>query len=348
MYTEMLIEKAREIGGSDIHLVYGLPPKCRVSGRLENLDSVKLDDAKCIQIAKELAEEGYGEILTEGELDLARTVGNIRIRANLFMQQGHISAAIRLLSDKIPQLASLGLPPAVLEFPMINSGIVLVTGETGSGKSTTLAAILNEINHSRDAHIITLEDPIEYIYEPDRCIINQREVGSDTKSYENGLRAILREDPDVILIGEMRDRKTIETALTAAETGHLVFATLHTNSAVDAVDRIVGTFPADSQNQIRLQLSTSLQAVLSQQLLVRKDGRGRVAACELMVMTPAIRNSIREGKTAQMGNYMLTAKDQGSVTMDNALIQLWKKQLISAKTAKEAARDKEYMKKQVY
>lgn len=233
------------------------------------------------------------------------------------------------------------------QFSSWKKGIILVTGETGSGKSTTLAAILNEINRTRNAHIITLEDPIEYIYEPDKCIINQREIGTDTKSYAEGLRAILREDPDVILIGEMRDQSTIETALTAAETGHLVFATLHTNSATDSIDRIVGSFPAERQSQIRLELSSCLKAVVSQQLLPKRLGKGRVAACEVMVVNPAIKNLIREGKTPQMFSAMLSGAADGSITMDNMLIKMVKDQSIDTKTAQEAAYDKEYVKRNI-
>ena len=266
------------------------------------------------------------------------------MRANLYRQSGHISCALRILSDSIPELEKLGLPPAVAEFPALRRGIVLVTGETGSGKSTTLAAILRRINQTRQAHIITLEDPIEYIHAPDRCVIDQREVGRDTASYADGLRAILREDPDVILIGEMRDLTTIETALTAAETGHLVFATLHTNSAADSIDRMVDVFPAERQRQIRMQLSMTLQAVLTQQLLPRRE-KGRVAACEVMVVSPAIRNLIREGKTPQIANAVATSADLGSITMDNAILRLYKDRLITAETARQAAHDPEYVRK---
>lgn len=345
MRISEMIQIAEAEGCSDIHLIEGLPPKCRKDGHLVNLDEAALTDEDCEGYARELAGDQYETVRAMGELDLAAAYGGIRIRANLFRQQGHISAALRLLSNRIPQLDSLGLPPAVMTFPDLRRGIVLVTGETGSGKSTTLAAILEAINRTREAHIITLEDPVEYVYEPDRCIINQREIGKDTRSYSDALRAVLREDPDVILIGEMRDRDTIETALTAAETGHLVFSTLHTNSAADSIDRIVNVFPANFQNQIRMQLSTCLRAVLSQQLLVKKSGRGRVAACELMVVTPAIRNLIREGKTPQIANSMATSAAEGSITMDNSLIRLWKSQSISAKTAREAAWDQEYIKK---
>ena len=244
-------------------------------------------------------------------------------------------------------LEDLHLPPAVFRFPAFRQGLVLVTGETGSGKSTTLAAVLQRINETRDAHILTLEDPIEYVYTPERALINQREIGMDTACYAAGLRAALREDPDVILIGEMRDLDTIETALTAAETGHLVFATLHTNSATETIDRIVGVFPAERQGQIRIQLSTTLKAVLSQQLLPRIGGRGRVAACELMMMNTALANLVREGKTAQMQSFLLSGAEEGSLTMDNALLQLVKESLIRPETALEAGRDAEQLKRRI-
>ena len=348
MTVEELVRQASTDGASDIHLVCGIPPKYRIDGQLQDIYPVPLTKEDCRGFAKELAGDLYDQIKEIGELDLARTIADERVRINLFRQQGSISAALRILSNKIPKLDQLGLPPIVSEFPTWQKGIVLVTGETGSGKSTTLAAILDQINHTRTEHIITLEDPVEYLYEPDKCVINQREIGKDTESYDNGLRAILREDPDIILIGEMRDLSTIETALTAAETGHLVFATLHTNSAADAIDRIVGVFPADRQPQIRLQLSTCLKAVLSQQLLVRKEKKGRVAACEVMVVTAAIKNLIREGKTPQMHSSMLAAASEGSVTMDNYLVQLLKEKKISAQVALEAANDKQYMKKYAY
>nr|WP_307990998.1 type IV pilus twitching motility protein PilT [uncultured Niameybacter sp.] len=347
MRLEELIIKAKEDGASDIHLVCGLAPKYRLDGELINMSSTLLSHMDCEAYAQEIAGEDYKKIETIGELDLAKTIAGERIRINLFRQQGNISAAIRILSSKIPKLDELGLPPVVSQFSSWKKGIILVTGETGSGKSTTLAAVLNEINRTRNAHIITLEDPIEYIYEPDKCIINQREIGTDTKSYAEGLRAILREDPDVILIGEMRDQSTIETALTAAETGHLVFATLHTNSATDSIDRIVGSFPAERQSQIRLELSSCLKAVVSQQLLPKRLGKGRVAACEVMVVNPAIKNLIREGKTPQMFSAMLSGAADGSITMDNMLIKMVKDQSIDTKTAQEAAYDKEYVKRNI-
>jgi len=304
---EDLVSMARTKGSSDVHLVCGLAPKCRIDGQMEDLDSTPLSHEDLERYAQALAGEQYDEIRTIGELDLARDIGGTRVRVNLYRVQGHVSVALRLLSNVIPPLMALNLPPAVNDLPKLQRGIVLVTGETGSGKSTTLAALLDEINHTRRQHIITLEDPVEYMYKPDLCVINQREIGSDTRSYADGLRAILREDPDIILIGEMRDLDTIEIALTAAETGHLVFATLHTNSAADSVDRIVQVFPGEKQPQVRMQLSSTLQAVLAQQLLPKKNERGRIAACELMMVTPAIRNLIREGKTPQIDNAIQTS-----------------------------------------
>lgn len=337
-----LIAQAREKRTSDVHICPGIPVRFRIDGDLEDFGA-PLTAEETLAYAQEMLP---GQDLDgAGEWDLAITFpGPIRCRVNIFRQRLGLSAAIRLLSESIPELDNLGLPPAVQKLPDLNRGLVLVTGETGSGKSTTLAAILNRINHTKPCHIVTLEDPIEYVYDPQRCVISQREVGRDTESYANGLRAILREDPDVILIGEMRDNDTIETALTAAETGHLVFATLHVGSAAETVDRIVSVFPAERQQQIRLQLSTTLMAVLSQQLLPRTT-QGRVCACELMVVNPAIRNLIREGKTPQIASILSTSASDGSLTMDNCILDLYRKRTITAETARLAARDPETMRR---
>lgn len=337
-----LIAQAKERRTSDVHICPGLPVRFRVDGDLQDFGSpLTAEDTEAY--AREML-PGV-DMSGAGEWDLAITFpGPIRCRVNIFRQRLGLSAAIRLLSERIPELDDLGLPPAVQRIPDMNRGLVLVTGETGSGKSTTLAAILNRINHTKPCHIVTMEDPIEYIYAPDKCVISQREVGLHTESYGNGLRAVLREDPDVILIGEMRDLDTIETALTAAETGHLVFATLHVGSAAETVDRIVTVFPASRQQQIRLQLSTTLMAVLSQQLLPRKT-QGRVCACELMMVNPAIRNLIREGKTPQIASTLSTSASEGSLTMDNCILDLYRKQIISAETARLAARDPEVVRR---
>lgn len=286
MNVEEIVRQADQLGASDVHLIKGLPPYFRVVGQLvPQREGRPLTEADCDQAAAQLAGYQLEQLKAVGEVDLARTMVGRRVRVNLFRQQGSFSAAIRLLADEIPALEKLDLPPKVLELTDLHQGLVLVTGETGSGKSTTLAAMIDKINHTRAAHVLTLEDPVEYQYTPDRCIFNQREIGRDTASFASALRSALREDPDIILVGEMRDRETIETAMTAAETGHLVLGTLHTNSAVDTIDRIVDAFPADRQQQIRVQLSMTLQAVLSQQLLPTTLGTSRTAACELLVVT---------------------------------------------------------------
>lgn len=346
MKIEVLVSRAAGVGASDLHLICGLPPQYRIAGTLKpdpQLPPLTAQD--CEDLAQELAGMRFGKLENQGELDGSATIAGSRIRMNIFRQQDHFSMAIRLLADKIPELSSLGLPPAVMDLTTLNRGIVLVTGETGSGKSTTLAAMIDHINHERPEHVLTLEDPIEYQYKPDRCIFNQREIGRDTEDFAAGLRAALREDPDIILVGELRDRETIETALTAAETGHLVFGTLHTASAADTIDRIVGVFPPEDQQQIRMQLSMTLRAVLSQQLLPDIAQSRRMAACELMIVTNAIRNLIREGKTPQISSTISTSAADGNVTMDASILRLYRAGRISARTAEDAARDRDYMRR---
>jgi twitching motility protein PilT len=343
---DRIIRNAHDMRASDVHIAPGLPVRYRVDGRLVDADDRVLEPEDTEELARAAAGDEYKRIKSIGELDMADTYdGDIRCRLNIFRSRGNAVLAIRLLADSIPALDSLGLPDIMLEFPRYQKGIVLVTGETGSGKSTTLAAELDRINHTRADHIITLEDPIEYIYKPDKCSIDQREIGRDTESFADGLRAILREDPDVILVGEMRDLDTIETALTAAETGHLVFGTIHTQSAADSIDRLVDVFPEARQRQIRMQLSMTLVAVVSQQLLVRREGKGRAVACEVMVVNPAIRNLIREGKTPQIANTLATSSDIGSITMDNMLVRMARGRVISTETAVEAAHDPDYVRK---
>ena len=338
LHINDFILQAQQKGASDLHIVCGLPIKCRLDGKMQTLSDTVPTPQDCEVLAQELAGAQFETIRESGELDLALTADcGVRVRANIFHGGGALSFAIRLLNDVIPEIEDLDLPPIALQLPTYPSGLVLITGETGSGKSTTLAAVLNRINHTACRHIITLEDPIEYIYTSDQCLVNQREIGKDTASYADGLRAILREDPDVILIGEMRDLTTIEAALTAAETGHLVFATLHTNSAADAVDRIVSVFPDGRQRQIRTQLAATLRVVMSQQLVERQGG-GRIAACEVMVVNAAIRNLIREGKTPQMESFITMNSREGSILMDHALTELARAGKISMQTAAAHAR----------
>ena len=333
--VEHIIAKASEMRASDIHIVCGIPVRVRVDGSIVDMDSHIMTAEECLSCAKEFGENAVETAKKVGEADLAVTIAGRRLRVNLFKQQEKYSLAIRMLNDKIPNLSDLNLPEIIGTFPEYRNGLILVTGETGSGKSTTLAALLNNINKSKNGHIITLEDPIEYVYTADKCVINQREIGRDTQSFSSGLRAALREDPNVILVGEMRDLDTIETALTAAETGHLVFGTIHTNSAADAIDRIVDVFPEGRQRQIRLQLSLSLKAVVSQQLLP-KIGGGRVAACEIMVTDFAISNLIREGKTPQIQQTLQTSAANGCITMERAVENLLRGGFITKETAQKA------------
>jgi twitching motility protein PilT len=279
-------------------------------------------------------------------MDLSFSLAGIgRFRVNVFKQRGTMAAAIRLVASKIPNPEDLGLPSSVIELSKKTRGLILVTGPTGSGKSTTLASLINLINHERADHILTLEDPIEYLHRHHKSIVNQREIGHDSQSYANALRAALRQDPDVILVGEMRDLETISIAITAAETGHLVLSTLHTVGAAKTIDRIIDVFPPSQQQQIRIQMSTVLQAVISQQLLPRRDKSGRVAAIEVMIANPAIRNLIREGKTHQITSSIQTGLKFGMQTMDGALADLYRKGIITREDAMTYAVDQEMLSK---
>ena len=343
-----IVWQAQQQNASDVHIVNGLPLKCRIDGEIKNLSDDIVDFEACEALAKEIAGERYEEMRTTGELDKALTMPcGIRVRINAFRARGSVSFAVRLLSDTIPEIEELELPAVAVKLPSYPSGLVLITGETGSGKSTTLAAVLNRINHTACKHIVTLEDPIEYVYIPDKCIINQREIGQDTASYADGLRAILREDPDVILVGEMRDLETISTAITAAETGHLVFSTLHTIGADKTIDRIIDVFPPNQQQQIRIQLASVLECVVSQQLLKKADGSGRVAALEILFANNAVRNLIRESKTYQISSVMQTNRRAGMQTMDDALYDLYMRKLIDGDNAVTYAQDPVSMNKKV-
>ena len=321
-FKEIVLAGLRQ-EASDIHMTYGLPPIFRVDGVLSAFGEERLDDAYITNVLGQLATAAQMKEMEEvGEIDFAVTYdGTIRMRCNAFYQQNHVAIALRLLPLKVPTVQDLELAPVIVEQSEKPRGLVLLTGPTGSGKSSTLAALLDHINHTSRRHIITLENPIEFLHEHDLCMINQREVGDDTGSFAAGLRAALRQDPDVILVGEMRDLETISTAITAAETGHLVFGTLHTKGAANTIDRIIDVFPPAQQEQIRIQLADVLECVIGKALLP-KIGGGRVAAYEILVATPAVRSLIRQNKSFQIVSAMQTSKRQGMQLMDDALADL--------------------------
>jgi twitching motility protein PilT len=319
-------------GASDLHITTASSPQIRVRGQLYPLDVPPLDPQTTRQILYSILTEAQKhKFEEEQELDLSFGIkGVARFRANIFVQRGALAGVFRMIPYEIVPLENLGIPPIVIKLTSLPRGLVLVTGPTGSGKSTTLAAFLDKINIDRRDHIVTIEDPIEFVHKHKGCLVNQREVGSDTKNFTNALKYILRQDPDVVFIGEMRDLETMQAALTIAETGHLVFATLHTNSAVQTVNRVVDAFPAHQQSQIRAQMAFVLEAVIAQQLIPRADGKGRVLASELMISTPAIRNLIREDKIHQIYSQMQVGQTKhGMQTMNQSLFNLFSRKLIS-------------------
>ncbi len=327
-----ILKGAKEQKASDIHFVVGKPPMFRIHGKLHEHGSDKLvpDTVKEL-VYSILNEEQRIKFELEKELDFSFGVKDMgRFRANIHYQRDTIAAALRAINTTVPSMKELGLPKVLKSFTEYKNGLVLVTGPTGSGKSTTLATMVDEINRTKYEHIITIEDPIEYLHRHDKCLVEQREIGSDTSSFALALRYALRQDPDVILIGEMRDLETIEAALTAAETGHLVFGTLHTRDASSTVDRIVDAFPHEQQQQIRLQLSNSLRGIVSQQLIPNKNGSGMELAYEILVGTPAIGNLIREAKSHQIYSMIQTGGKYGMVTMDAILKELFESGKISA------------------
>ena len=345
-----LLAISKENGASDLHITVGVPPKCRVNGELRNIDLPKLYPSDTEAIVTPLLGDYQKKVLEEyGEVDFAYSIPELgRYRVNVFKQRGSLACVIRLVGMSIPEPQMLGITPAMLELTNKKRGLVLVTGPTGSGKSTTLASLIDQINRNYTSHIITLEDPIEYLHTHNKSIVNQREVGLDTSSYAHALRSALREDPDVILVGEMRDLETISTAITAAETGHLVFSTLHTIGAAATIDRAIDVFPPNQQQQIRIQLATVLEAVISQALIPMRGGRGRVAAFEVMLGTPAVKNLIREGKTFQITSMMQTSKKLGMQTLDDAIYDLYLSGKIDAEHALNYSQDPIALEKRLY
>ena len=333
-FADILLEVI-ESNASDLHLTAGSPPMVRKKGKLSALDYPVLTAQDTREIVYSiLNNEQRKRLETDWQIDLSYSVPNkARFRVNAFFQRASIGAVMRTIPTEIPALEDLGLPPVLSDFTHKPRGFVLVTGPTGSGKSTTLAAMIDMINKERHEHILTIEDPIEFLHRHQNCIVNQRELGTDASSFAAGLKAALRQDPDVILVGEMRDLETMATALTAAETGHLVFATLHTQDTAQTVDRIVDAFPPEQQHQVRVQLSIALQGIVTQQLLPTADGAGRVCATEVLVPTPGVRNLIREGKTHQIYSALQTGASHGMQTMDASLVDLVRQGKITSQLA---------------
>jgi twitching motility protein PilT len=334
VHIDDLLRMTVEKGASDLHLSVGLPPMVRVDGRLYPLPFAPLNPRDIQRLVYDiLTGDQIQRFEKTKELDFSYGVKDVgRFRFNVYRQRGSVGCAMRAIPSAIPSLEQLRLPPILRELTRRHSGLILVTGPTGSGKSTTIASMIDVINTERNCHIMTIEDPIEYLHSHKNSMVNQRELGTDTDSFHNALRAVVREDPDVILVGEMRDLETIRAALTLAETGHLVFATLHTRNAPQTIDRVVDVFPPEQQEQIRIQLSNTLESVIAQQLLPMLGG-GRVAAVEIMIATPAIRNLIREGKVHQIYSIMETSAQQGMQTMDRALADLHLNGLVSFEEA---------------
>lgn len=336
-----LLSITAQQGASDLHLSVARYPSVRIDGKLIPVtQEAMLTPEDTEEFCKVLLnEKNMAQLMEEGQVDLSYSFeGKVRFRVNAFRQQGYLSIAFRLIPRQIKTLQELNMPDTLYDFTKVAQGLVLIVGPTGHGKSTTLAALINEINHNYEKHIITIEDPIEYVYEQDRCIIDQREVFKDSESFASALKAVFREDANVVLIGEMRDLDTISTALTAAETGHLIFATLHTNDCPQTIDRIIDVFPAHQQNQVRSQLANVLLAVTSQRLLPRVDG-GRVPAVEIMLKNHAVENLIRENKLYQIDNVIETSLDQGMITMDRYLADLVNQGIVDLDMARSFAKE---------
>ncbi|HET6384781.1 MAG TPA: type IV pilus twitching motility protein PilT [Armatimonadota bacterium] len=347
VHLDDLLRSVVEKGGSDMHLCVGVPPIVRIDGQLTPLNYERVSPQLSQRLIYDiLIDEQIQRFESTYELDFSYALGKIaRFRVNVYKDRGSVASALRLIPSRIPTLQDLSLPPVLLDLSRKKRGLVLVTGPTGSGKSTTLAAMVNQINNERSEHILTIEDPIEYLHSHRYSIINQREVGQDTKAFANALRAALREDPDVVLVGEMRDLETIQIAISTAETGHLVFATLHTNSAAQTVDRMVDVFPPGQQEQIRFQLSNNLEAVVTQQLIPRAGSPGRVCATEIMICTSAVRNLIRENKAHQITSMIQTSANVGMITMDQCLRDLVQRGSITFEEALNRAMNKDELQK---
>ena len=327
-----------KMGASDLHLITGSPPTIRVHGTLRSIENTEVLNAKQIEqlVFAILSEEQQHKLVKFRELDFSVALDGVgRFRANAYWQKQSLALALRAIAERIPSIDELKLPSVCHQFARLRQGFVLVTGPTGHGKSTTLAAVIEEINQNRTEHIVTIEDPVEYVYSNRGSLISQREMGDDTLTWSGALRSVLREDPDVVLVGEMRDPETIAAAMTVAETGHLVFATLHTNSAAQTIDRIVDSFPEDQQNQVMMQLSNSLEAVFSQRLVPTADGAGRVPAAEVLVATPAVRNNIREGKSHQLDSIIQTSSELGMMTLESSLANWVNQGVVSFEKARE-------------
>jgi len=334
-------------GASDLHITTGLPPMIRVHGKVQPLDYPELTPNVTRELVYDILSNDQRQRLESNwELDIAYSVPRMaRFRVNVYFQRGSIGAAFRTIPDQIKNFHELGLPSAIEQMADKPRGLVLITGPTGSGKSTTLASMIDKINEERQEHIMSVEDPIEFLHRHKKCIVNQREVNQDTKSFAQALKHVLRQDPDVILVGEMRDLETIHLAISAAETGHLVFGTLHTQDAPQTVDRIIDVFPSHQQSQVRAQLAIALQGIVTQTLIPKRDGKGRVVACEILVPTPGVRNLIREGKNHQIYSAMQTGGKFGMQTMDAALVELQRKGLISREEAEKRSSNPDELKR---
>lgn len=349
MNLQEILGKVTEKAASDVHLAVGSSPLMRVNGKLIPITETVLQVADMDKIVQEHVSEKEREMLiSEGETDFSYEDESGRYRVNLFRERMGYAAAFRVIGASIPSFRELGLPSVMESFTRLRKGLVLITGPTGSGKTTTLASMIDKINEEQEGHIITLEDPVEYLHHHKKSLISQREIHRDSKGFAEALRASLRQDPDVILVGEMRDLDTISTAITAAETGHLVLSTLHTSSAAQTVDRIIDVFPPHQQAQIRLQLSMVLEGVVSQKLIPKADGSGRVAAFEIMTGTTGVRNLIREGKAHMLQTLIQTGTSSGMISMDSSILALYREKVITKESAVAFALDQETMKKQIF